>query len=150
MTIVKISPRSNYSLNTNKIVRQIRQRGTDAQIVATIANHLEANSNSKSLKVITLLNTLRHEYTNYDGIYNRVLGRGRSEQFGIEHHEVSALVNECFMEHIITALQEIARKAQIKTAKLQRRLDNIREMAIAALEGEGYEAIEDLILALAS
>lgn len=159
MTILTVRPRSNYSRNSNRILANLSQTVTDRQIIRVIDNHLRTVGHRH---IITLLNTLRHTCTNYDGIYDRILGRGVADRYGREHHEVSALINECFITYIWTRLdamnQELSETVDeqaatiadqaARIAELEARFAAMQAAATAALEGEGFEAVEDLILEL--
>lgn len=165
MTILKVSPRSNYSAITNAITKALHQTSSDAAIRQTIATHLEKFAATGCYRIITLLNKLRHQHTNYDQAYQIVLGQDRrAGKYSREHFEVSALVNESFLVEILKGLEERERAASSELKKIKKEhndlkqehnelkdtLDNLQQTAIAALTTGNFTDIEDLILELAT
>ena len=166
MTIFAPSPRNDYAPIANRVIRRLRQTGSDRQIRQAIASHLAAHSSGRCLFIISLLSNLRHNFTNYDAVRGPLYSTG---EYSVEYQQVHQTVNECFMEHIIRGLQSVARTALATNSALteqvseleqqllmaQARLDQLEadqarygQVARAALNGEGMDAADDLLFEL--
>lgn len=149
-----------------KVAANFEQTSSDTIIIKTINSHLEANSASKSLKLITLIDRIRHEHTNYDTIRKSIRG---CENYGKEHHQLQSLISEAIFEVIIRQLQtnnseQSARISELETkleeaeenqarteaarAQLATFVSQLKSAAATAVLEDGSDLLDELILSL--